>query len=223
MFEYQTARLIAVTKPVAEEFDDTSDANDLISYCARVSNPSNQTNFDTADKLLKYCVRKKHWSIFEMADLVIEIQTTRDIGRQLLRHTFKFQELSQRYATVPLTMGSELRETRMQDPVNRQNSIPCNDETIETQWHNLQNKIKKETDDAYEWAIKNGIAKECARVVLPEGLTMSRMYAKGNLRTWFHYCSVRSDNTGTQKEHVDIANKVWEIVTTEFPFINTIQ
>lgn len=220
-FDYQTVVLKGRTVPVGEEFGEEPDAQDLISYCARVSNPSNQENFDTAPKLLKYCIRKKHWSVFTMADLILQIETTRDIGRQILRHQFDFQEFSQRYAEVE--HFQLLREARIQDPRNRQNSIQCDDPDIIDGWNEIQRRVHEVTRFGYDWALKNNIAKEQARVILPEGLTLSRMYMKGSVRQWYHYCQVRMDGTGTQKEHVDIANKVWDILCTEFPFIKEIK
>jgi thymidylate synthase (FAD) len=219
---HQKVRLIAVTKPIASEFRDHADANDLITYCARVSNPENQENFDTGEKLLRYCVRKKHWSIFEMADLILEIETTRDIGRQILRHqSFKFQEFSQRYAD-PTVMPMVFRETRLQDPVNRQNSIDTDKWSLIRDWEYEQAKVRDTALAAYKWAIANGIAKEQARAVLPEGMTMSRMYMKGNVRDWFHYWAVRHGEE-TQKEHRDIANKLYPVLCEQFPFIKEIE
>lgn len=233
MFEWQKVKLIATTQPDSYVMNEAFDpgkmspysAEDLISYCARVSNPANQDNFDTAEKLLKYCIRKKHWSIFEMADLVMEIETTRDIGRQILRHgSFRFQEFSQRYAEKGEHFPSpEYREGRLQDPKNRQNSIETDDTELKRQWIAEQIKVENTALKAYEWALNRGIAKECARVVLPEGLTMSRMYMKGSLRSWFTYNLVRRDGTGTQKEHIDIANKVHAIVSEQFSFVKDIE
>lgn len=217
MFDYQKVALKGRTVPVGDEFPVDGDGEDLITYCARVSNPSNQDNFDTGSKLLKYCIRKKHWSVFTMADLIMEIETTRDIGRQILRHQFDFQEFSQRYAQVEAIQL--VRETRLQDPKNRQNSILCTDPELEGEWDRRQKLVQEVCHENYSWALSKNIAKEQARVVLPEGLTMSRMYMKGSMRQWFHYCQVRMDGTGTQKEHVDIANKAWAILTDQFPFI----
>jgi thymidylate synthase (FAD) len=195
-------------------------AEDLIAYCARVSNPANQDNPDS-EKLLKYLVKNKHWSPFEMVHVIMEIQTTRDIGRQILRHrSFSFQEFSQRYAAVQEM--SAPRETRMQDTKNRQNSV-VNDEAmaLNNEWQNLQLEVMDRINDIYDWAIKNGIAKEQARVVLPEGLTMSRMYMSGSLRSWIHYCELRMDN-GTQKEHREIATQCWNIITEQFPSLKNV-
>lgn len=213
-------KLIGITKPVHESAEMFL-PKDIISYCARVSNPANQENFSTADRLLAYCVRNEHWSPFEMINLTMEIETTRDIARQILRHrSFSFQEFSQRYAAV--TDMSEPRETRMQDTKNRQNSI-INDAAMDlnNEWQNLQLSLIDQVNHVYEWAIENGIAKEQARVVLPEGLTMSRMYMNGTLRSWIHYCQLRMGN-GTQKEHREVATECWKIVTNEFKFLNDI-
>jgi thymidylate synthase (FAD) len=219
-------RLIAVTRPVSTEFDSHQDANDLISYCARVSNPSNQDNFSTANKLLAYCVKHKHWSIFEMADLVMEITTTRDIGRQILRHrSFAFQEFSQRYASPEIDVEFE-REFRLQDLRNRQNSyvpeINVTNVQIGVMWASFQNRILNLVKEAYEYAMINDIAKEQARAILPEGLTMSRMYMKGNVRDWYHYCQLRM-GPETQKEHREIANRCWTILVQQFPFLKEIE
>jgi thymidylate synthase (FAD) len=186
-----------------------------------VSNPANQDNPDS-EKLLKYLVKNKHWSPFEMVHVVMEINTTRDIARQILRHrSFSFQEFSQRYANV--TVMSEPREARWQDTKNRQNSIEIfNDEMgITDKWYDMQKQIKKDVQHVYEWAIENGIAKEVARSVLPEGLTMSRMYMSGSLRSWIHYCELRMGN-GTQKEHRLIATECWEQIVKKFPSLKNV-
>lgn len=194
-------------------------AEQLIAYCARVSNPANQDNPDS-ERLLKYLVKNKHWSPFEMVHIIMEIQTTRDIGRQILRHrSFSFQEFSQRYAAV--AEMSEPREARMQDTKNRQNSIETDDPDYKDNWKYWQEEVLSVADDAYQWAIKNGIAKEQARVVLPEGLTMSRMYMSGSLRSWIHYCELRMGN-GTQKEHREIATQCWNIITEQFPSLKNV-
>lgn len=218
-----SVKLVAMTKPMIEGVDT---AEQFIAYCARVSNPTNQLNNETAEKLLTYCVKNKHWSIFETVNIVMEIQTTRDIGRQILRHrSFSFQEFSQRYAAV--AEMSEPREARLQDKKNRQNSIEIDDHTtyetigLKTTWDYLQDELVKDALDAYNWAIENGIAKEQARVVLPEGLTMSRMYMSGSLRSWVHYCELRMGN-GTQKEHRDIATQCWNIITEQFPSLKNV-
>lgn len=209
-------KLIAISKPVIEECDT---AEELIAYCARVSNPKNQGNKLTAAKLLKSLVRDKHWSPFEQVVLTIQIETTRDIGRQILRHGFKFQEFSQRYAEVAEL--SPPREARLQDTKNRQNSIPCSDEELTNWWQTRQQFLCDFVSSLYKEALDRGIAKEQARAILPEGLTMSRMYVTGNLRNWIHYCQLRSAN-GTQKEHIEIATKCWEIILDQFPSLCTI-
>jgi thymidylate synthase (FAD) len=191
----------------------------FIAYCARVSNPANQDNPDS-EKLLKYLVKHKHWSPFEMVHIVMEISTTRDIARQILRHrSFSFQEFSQRYAAV--AEMSEPREARLQDTKNRQNSIETDNELLEIEWHNRQKAASEWAVREYNWAIKNGIAKEVARSVLPEGLTMSRMYMSGSLRSWIHYCELRTGN-GTQKEHREIATQCWNIITEQFPSLKNV-
>jgi thymidylate synthase (FAD) len=206
-------KLVAVTKPVIEECED---AEQLIAYCARVSNPSNQDSHDTASKLLAYCARNSHWSIFEMVTLNIEIQTTRDIGRQILRHrSFSFQEFSQRYAEVDEN-SFELGECRLQDKFNRQSSLTCHDKATEDWWTLNQARHRDEAISLYQAALRKGIAKEVARKVLPEGMTMSRMYMTGTLRSWIHYCQLRMGN-GTQKEHMEIAKMCWEIIVEQFP------
>ena len=202
--------------------------SELVAYCARVSNPGNQNNSKTANKLLKYMIDNKHWSPFEMVNVCLEITTTRDIGRQLLRHrSFSFQEFSQRYAD-PTDAQSGLdfstRECRLQDPVNRQNSIPVDKGNIEQAylehvWIKKQIDIINLCEETYQWATKNGIAKEQARAVLPEGLTNSRMYVSGTLRSWIHYIAVRTED-GTQKEHTLIAKECAKVIAKVFPLIN---
>lgn len=210
-------KLVAMTKPMIEGVDT---AEQFIAYCARVSNPSNQLNNDTAEKLLQYCVRNKHWSIFETVHLTMSIETTRDIGRQILRHrSFSFQEFSQRYAAV--AEMSEPREARLQDQKNRQNSIDVEDDDLQSKWISSQREVWLTAIDEYNWAIKNGIAKEVARSVLPEGLTMSRMYMSGSLRSWIHYCELRMGN-GTQKEHREIATQCWNLITEKFPSLKNV-
>lgn len=223
-------KLISMTMPVEEFREESSceDANDVISYCARVSNPSNQSNFDTSDKLLKYCLRKAHWSVFEMADVTFEIKCTRDIGRQILRHrSFHYQEFSQRYAS-PKREDFITRECRFQDPKNRQNSISpdydsCDEEivTIANDWLEKQEEVLSKALEVYQWAIDHSIAKEQARVVLPEGMTPSTMYMKGTVRDWFHYTMIRMGE-GTQKEHRIIATQIYNILSVKFPFIKEI-
>ncbi len=194
----------------------------FIAYVARVSNPANQNNVETSERLLKYLVKNKHWSPFEMVHVVMEIETTRDIARQILRHrSFSFQEFSQRYAAVQEM--SVPREARWQDTKNRQNSIEIfNDEMgITDTWHDMQKALIEHAQENYEWAINNGIAKEVARSVLPEGLTMSRMYMAGSLRSWIHYCELRMAN-GTQKEHRLIAEQCWNVIVEQFPSLKTV-
>ena len=234
-----TAKIVAVTEPKIEnEHGEVMTADEFIAYVARVSNPSNQNNTLTAPKLLKYLAKHKHWSPFEMVDIVMQIDTTRDIGRQVLRHTsFRFQEFSQRYADPTKDMGFINREARLQDEKNRQNSIDIDEDimidvavgfdketnvfkyekqSLKTAWKNKQDSLMVDVRSLYRFAIKNGIAKEQARAVLPEGLTMSRMYMKGSLRSWIHYCQVRMDPS-TQKEHRELATSAWYQITEAFP------
>ena len=195
---------------------------ELVAFCARVSNPSNQTNKDTSEKLIRYLVKNQHWSPLEMVSMCLEIETTRDIARQILRHrSFSFQEFSQRYADPTKELDFVLREARRQDKKNRQNSIDLDlnndaDRVLAFQWENMQKNVLEQSRMAYEWAIDSGIAKEQARAVLPEGLTVSRLYMNGTLRSWIHYISLRSAN-GTQKEHRDIALKCAEVIAKVFP------
>lgn len=198
----QRVRIVGITNPV---IDGIKTAGELIAYCARVSNPSNQMNTLTAPKLLKYCVDHKHWSVFETVSVTMEIETTRDIGRQILRHrSFSFQEFSQRYADPTKDLNYEIREARLQDTKNRQNSIDTDNEKLIRDWSALQLDIWQHSKSAYKWAIENGIAKEQARSVLPEGIIMSRMYMSGTVRSWIHYIQLRTDKA-TQKEHREIA------------------
>lgn len=193
-----------------------------IAYCARVSNPANQDNVETAEKLVRYLMKHKHWSPLEMVSVCLEIETTRDIARQILRHrSFSFQEFSQRYAVADL--GVEIREARLQDTKNRQNSIEIkgwtlNEQNLIEEWKRQQEDVMRAVEGAYDWALNNGIAKEQARAVLPEGMTMSRMYMNGTLRSWVHYIQLRSAN-GTQKEHRDIAIACAEAIKPIFPMI----
>ena len=206
--------LIALSKPSA--ITDCNTAADLIAYTARVSNPANQSNLETAPRLLRYLIKENHWSPFEMVHMTIEIKTTRDIARQILRHrSFSFQEFSQRYAVAP---GFELREARLQDEKNRQNSVETDDHNLNEWWQMQQAKVKGQAELAYNDALKRGIAKEQARALLPEGLTQSTLYMSGSLRSWIHYCDLRRGN-GTQKEHAEIADKCWEIIRGHFPDI----
>lgn len=193
---------------------------DLIAFCARVSNPSNQMNMETADKLIKYLVKHKHWSPLEMVSACLEIETTRDIARQMLRHrSFSFQEFSQRYADPTKDLSFVIREARLQDEKNRQNSIETSDAALNAEWVVRQAKVIEAALEAYNWAIENGIAKEQARAVLPEGNTVSRMYMNGTLRSWVHYIELRSAN-GTQKEHIEVARACAQVIANVFPLVN---
>lgn len=214
-------KLVSQSLPSAEMLgDDIMNCQDLIAFCARVSNPSNQLNKDTNEKLIKYLIKHKHWSPLEMVSACIEITTTRDIARQILRHrSFAFQEFSQRYADPTKDLGFVLRDSRLQDTKNRQNSIESNDGDLLIEWFDKQQKVIDAAKDAYNWAIDHGIAKEQARAVLPEGNTESRMYMNGTLRSWVHYIELRSGN-GTQKEHMDIAVACAKEIAKIFPMIN---
>ena len=216
-------RLISYTQP--DNIIGVDDAQELIAYCARVSNPGNQNNKETSEKLVKYLIKHKHWSPLEMVNACIEIETTRDIARQILRHrSFSFQEFSQRYADPTKDLSFETRDARFQDTTNRQNSIDF-DPTDEPQrrlnenFRMQQMKIWWAAKETYEWAIENGIAKEQARAVLPEGMTVSRLYMNGTLRSWVHYIDLRSAN-GTQKEHQDIAVACAKEIATIFPLMS---
>ena len=210
-------KLIGYTQPVEGDFIGLDDVQDLIAYCARVSNPSGQMNSETSEKLLNYLAKHKHWSPFEMASATMEVETTRDIARQMLRHrSFAFQEFSQRYADPTKDLDFVIRDARLQDTKNRQNSIDTDDTSLKLAWSLRQDAIIKAAKDAYEWAIENGIAKEQARAVLPEGNTVSRMYMQGSLRSWIHYIDLRSGN-GTQKEHIEIAKACAEVISKIFP------
>jgi thymidylate synthase (FAD) len=212
-----TVKLIAISKPVIPE---CNTAEELVAYCARVSNPANQNNHSTSAKLVKYLINNSHWSPLEMVHITMEITTTRDIARQILRHrSFSFQEFSQRYADPTKDLGFVTREARLQDTKNRQNSIETDNDELENQWNGAQESVKNIVLNAYKWAIENGIAKEQARVVLPEGLTESRLYMAGTLRSWVHYCDLRRAN-GTQKEHRLVADECWNIILQEFPILN---
>lgn len=213
-------KLVSYTTPSIEELGPDSDMLDLIAYCARVSNPSNQLNTETSDKLINYLVKWKHWSPFEMANVTLEIETTRDIARQILRHrSFTFQEFSQRYADPVKELTFETREARLQDQKNRQNSIETDDTQLQEMWEKMQWDLIEKTRGIYEWAISQGIAKEVARAVLPEGLTMSRMYVNGTIRSWLHYIDIRS-HEATQKEHREIALACAEVIGKLFPLIH---
>lgn len=210
--------LLSYSQPT-EEFANQgiADAQELIAYCARVSNPSNQFNTDTSEKLIRYLIRHQHWSPLEMVSACMEITTTRDIARQILRHrSFSFQEFSQRYADPTKDLSFVLREARLQDPKNRQNSIETGDQELQRQWELRQNNVITEARMAYQWAIDNGIAKEQARAVLPEGLIESRLYMNGTLRSWIHFIELRSAN-GTQKEHQEIAQACAAVIAKIFP------
>ena len=212
------AKLIAYSQPIKGEIIGLDDVQDLIAYCARVSNPSNQLNQETAPKLLNYLAKHSHWSPFEMANATLEIETTRDIARQMLRHrSFAFQEFSQRYADIrDLDDKVVIRKARLQDPKNRQNSVMTDDVSLHMAWEVHQRKVWNEAMQSYAWAIKNGIAKEQARAILPEGNTPSRLYMQGSIRSWIHYIELRSSN-GTQQEHMEIAIACAEAITKIFP------
>jgi len=218
------ARLISYSQPVGRihsgelALEGLDNIQDLIAYAARVSNPSNQANTKTTAKLLDYLIKHKHWSPFEMASACIEIETTRDIARQLLRHrSFSFQEFSQRYADIrDLSNNFILRKARLQDNKNRQNSIETDDADLQSAWNVLQQEVIDKAEEAYAWAIANGIAKEQARAVLPEGNTVSRLYVNGTIRSWIHYIELRSAN-GTQKEHMELAVEVAKAIGSIYP------
>tara|TARA_B100001093_G_scaffold494096_1_gene537116 strand:+ start:89 stop:751 length:663 start_codon:yes stop_codon:yes gene_type:complete len=212
-------KLISYSK-APEDFGDLSDLQELVAYCARVSNPSNQMNKETSEKLIKYLIKHAHWSPLEMVNVCIEIETTRDIAHQIVRHrSFSFQEFSQRYAD-PNDMGDlfVMSEARLQDTKNRQNSIEIDDPELQMAWYKEQEKVTEAADMAYSWAIKHGIAKEQARKVLPEGLTKTRLYMNGTLRSWLHYIDLRSAN-GTQKEHMIVAQECAIVIARLFPMI----
>mgnify|MGYP003684294529 FL=1 len=208
-------KLINYSQGTGEFESDT--ALDLIAFCARVSNPSNQNNKETSEKLVKYLIKHKHWSPLEMVSACMEIETTRDIARQILRHrSFSFQEFSQRYADPTTDLAFVKREARLQDPKNRQNSIPTDDASTQEVWNIMQQRVIDEAKAAYQWAMEKGIAKEQARAVLPEGNTVSRMYMNGTLRSWVHYIELRGAN-GTQQEHMDIALECAKVISEIFP------
>ena len=208
-----SVKLIGVTAPYAGH----NSAEDMIVYMARVSNPKTQTFNSDPARLIRYLIKNQHWSPFELVNVVMEINTTRDIARQILRHrSFAFQEFSQRYADPTKDLGFELREARLQDTTNRQNSIETDDKELQDKWNLMQQAVVNNAEHAYNWAIDNGIAKEQARAVLPEGNTQSRMYMNGTLRSWIHYCELRRSN-GTQKEHMEVANDCWKIISDKFP------
>ena len=211
-------KLISYSKPTDSISDEGIDnAQELVAFCARVSNPSNQLNTETSEKLINYLIKNAHWSPLEMVSACLEIETTRDIARQILRHrSFSFQEFSQRYANPVEDLEFVIREARLQDPKNRQNSVETEDEKIINEWEKLQNSLIENAKEVYNWAIENGIAKEQARSVLPEGNTVSRIYMNGTLRSWIHYIQLREAN-GTQKEHMEIAKACAEVIHKIFP------
>lgn len=210
-------KLISYTVPA--DNDIASNMMELTAYIARVSNPSNQQNKETSERLINYCIKHKHWSVFEHCFATLEITTTRDIARQILRHrSATFQEFSQRYSDPTSDLGFETREARLQDFKNRQNSIEVDDEFLQNEWEYRQQEIIRECEDVYNWAIENGVAKEQARAVLPEGLTVSRMYMSNNIRNWIHYIQLRS-GVETQKEHREIAVACANALEPIFPMI----
>jgi len=211
-------KLISYSKPVLEGLETPTD---LVAFCARVSNPSNQFNNETAEKLIKYLIKHQHWSPLELCNVVLEIETTRDIARQILRHrSFSFQEFSQRYADPTNDLKFVTRQARLQDPKNRQNSIADGvDIMLQYEWDARQRDLIAMAETTYRWAVRNGIAKEQARAVLPEGLIMSRMYMNGTLRSWIHYIQLRSAN-GTQLEHMEIAKECAKVIAEVFPLSN---
>jgi len=220
----QSVKVVAVSKPTISDpiTGYIVGVDEFIAYVARVSNPSNQMNTQTAPKLLKYLAKHKHWSPFEMVSICMEIETTRDIARQILRHrSFSFQEFSQRYADPTKDLGFVTREARLQDMKNRQNSIETDDEKLARDWNQIQSNMQDMAKGAYKWAIENGVAKEQARAVLPEGLIQSRMYMNGTLRSWIHYCELRM-GVETQKEHREIAAMAWDEITKVFPSLTDV-
>ena len=216
-------KLVSYSQPTVEFRDlGLSDAQELIAYCARVSNPSNQLNTDTSEKLIRYLVKHQHWSPLEMVSACVEITTTRDIARQILRHrSFSFQEFSQRYADPTKDLKFVTREARLQDPKNRQNSVDVEDQLLQNKWFRAQQRVIYAAQREYEWAIANGIAKEQARAVLPEGLIESRLYMNGTLRSWIHFIELRSAN-GTQKEHQLVAVACAKAIAAIFPMTESL-
>jgi len=211
-------KLVSYTKPSSELLENGIETvKELIGYCARVSNPSNQMNTETVDKLISYLIRHKHWSPLEMVNACLEIETTRDIARQMLRHrSFSFQEFSQRYADPTKELQFVIREARLQDPKNRQNSIETDSVDLTTEWETKQQELIDHSSKVYNWAISNGIAKEQARCVLPEGNTVSRLYMNGTLRSWIHFIGTRTE-LGTQKEHREVALECARLISDIFP------
>jgi len=217
-------RLISYTKPSRELIEEgLYDVQELVAYCARVSNPANQFNTETSEKLIGYLIKHAHWSPLEMANACIEIDTTRDIAHQIVRHrSFSFQEFSRRYANVgELGDMFTFREARLQDAKNRQNSVETEDSELKREWMIQQRKVIEAAESAYKWAIDNGVAKEQARAVLPEGLTKTRVYMNGTIRSWIHYIQLRAAN-GTQKEHMEIAKACAKVIADIFPLTNTL-
>jgi thymidylate synthase (FAD) len=224
-----TVRLVCYSKATDEfEAEGLTDLQELIAFCAKVSNPTAQINTETSKRLIKYLIKHQHWSPLEMVNATLEIDTTRDIAHQVVRHrSFAFQEFSQRYAD-PASMGDQfvISEARLQDPKNRQNSVDLDPESdghaiLQGTWKNKQQRVIDAAKDAYDWAIDNGIAKEQARKVLPEGLTKSRLYMQGSIRSWVHYIELRGSN-GTQKEHMDIAHACAKVIAEIFPLAKEI-
>jgi thymidylate synthase (FAD) len=221
MEENMKVRMVSYSKPSREMYEEgLVDVQELVAFCARVSNPSNQFNTETSEKLIKYLIKHQHWSPLEMVSACLEIETTRDIARQILRHrSFSFQEFSQRYADPTKDLSFVLKEARLQDTKNRQNSVENTNLALAAWWEERQKRVIKEAEEAYAWAIDNGIAKEQARAVLPEGLTVSRLYMNGTLRSWIHFIELRSAN-GTQKEHQEVAKECAKVIAEVFPLAN---
>ena len=220
MFDYQSVKLISHSKTSKGADTPAFDMQELVAYSARVSNPSNQHNLDSSEKLVRYLVKHKHWSPLEMVSATVEVNTTRDIARQMLRHrSFAFQEFSQRYADPTQSLDFVTRDARLQDTKNRQNSVASNDEALEKWWKDEQANLTLQIKSIYQRAIELGIAKEQARAILPEGCTMSRLYMAGTLRSFVHFIEVRSGN-GTQLEHMDVARKIALAITPIFPMIS---
>lgn len=210
-------KIISYSQPLEGELLEDMSAQELVAFCARVSNPSNQHNSETSEKLIRYLINNKHWSPLEMVSVCLEVCTTRDIARQILRHrSFSFQEFSQRYADPVKELNFVIREARLQDPKNRQNSIEIHNKLLQEQWESHQQEVIDLVREKYTWAVNSGIAKEQARAVLPEGLMESRLYINGTLRSWIHYIQLRSGN-GTQKEHMEIAKACAEVIAKVFP------
>lgn len=225
VFEMSSVKLISYSKPSNLNSENIENMTELVAFCARVSNPSNQGNKDTSEKLIKYLIKNSHWSPLEMVHVCLEIETTRDIGRQILRHrSFSFQEFSQRYADPTKELNFVTREARFQDKKNRQNSTTLDltnldDQYLADQWEWKQKQVIDLAKEVYNWAIANSIAKEQARVVLPEGNTMSRLYVGGTIRSWLHFIQLRTGN-GTQKEHMEIAKCCAKVICEIFPLIS---